>query len=82
MNAKPYVVFITETPNRRDIYQKLPKENTGLVSLVLIPAKSSVLVSRECDAFILPCFIIDIEIYILTFDFCTPLICSLWCSKC
>lgn len=36
MNAKPYVVFITEVLDRRDIYQKLPKENTGLVSVLYI----------------------------------------------
>lgn len=36
MNAKPYVDFITEILDRRDIYQKLPKENTGLVSVVYV----------------------------------------------
>jgi len=34
VNAKPSVVFITEILDRRDIYQKLPKENTALVSVV------------------------------------------------
>lgn len=34
MNAKPYVVFITEILDRRVIYQKLPKANTWLVSVV------------------------------------------------
>lgn len=38
--------------------------------------------SHEWDAFISQCFIINIKIYILTFHFRAPLICSLGCSKC
>lgn len=49
---------------------------------ICIPAKSSMLISHEYDAFILQCFIINLEIYILTFYFHTPLISFIWCSKC